>query len=331
MKKIKITEFADPVCTWCWGSSPIMRALEYRYGEQIEIEYCMVGMIEDISTFNNRRLEIGGENIELSNRNILAHWLEASNTHGMPVEEHNFHLFNSKHRSTIPHCKAYIAAKHCCPRRADGTTDLTQANKYLRRIQEATAAEAMHTADPEVLIDLSAVCGFKPADIKKAMESNNVNNEFKKDREKAAGYEIDTTPSYILKYEGNEAFIRGFSSYETIENYMMSISSGSIRPITVDKEGRERLSVTRDNILHFINKYGSVYPIEIATTFRMKRHSGHSALNFESFELLPDIIEELVKSKKIAITPVANSFRVFSIDKKLNETREKEREFIETF
>ena len=37
MEKIKITVFADPVCTWCWGSVPVIRALKYRYGEQLEI------------------------------------------------------------------------------------------------------------------------------------------------------------------------------------------------------------------------------------------------------------------------------------------------------
>ena len=81
MEKLKILEFADPVCTWCWGTSPIIRALEYRYGEQIEIEYAMVGMVDDIRTFNNRRLKIGGDNIELSNRNMLKHWLDASGVH----------------------------------------------------------------------------------------------------------------------------------------------------------------------------------------------------------------------------------------------------------
>ena len=48
MEKVRITVFADPTCTWCWGSVPILRALSYRYGGQLEISYVMGGMIEDI-------------------------------------------------------------------------------------------------------------------------------------------------------------------------------------------------------------------------------------------------------------------------------------------
>mgnify|MGYP003294161192 CR=1 FL=1 len=74
MDKMKITVFSDPVCTWCWGSVPVIRALAYRYGGQIEFDYVMSGMIEDISSYSNRRLSVGGD-IALSNRNIHQHWL----------------------------------------------------------------------------------------------------------------------------------------------------------------------------------------------------------------------------------------------------------------
>ena len=77
MNRLRITVFADPVCTWCWGSVPVLRALTYRYGEQVNISYVMGVMIENIETYKNRRLSIGGD-IALSNRNINANWLEAS-------------------------------------------------------------------------------------------------------------------------------------------------------------------------------------------------------------------------------------------------------------
>ena len=331
MKKVRITVFADPVCTWCWGSSPIIRALEYRYGEQIEFEYCMVGMIDDIATYNNRRLQIGGDDIELSNRNILAHWLEASSIHGMPVESKHFHLFNSKYRSTIPHCKAYIAAKHCCTLNADGSRNITAANKYLRRIQEATAAEAMHTSDPDVLADLSAVCGFKPKDIRKEMESECVKKEFQRSREKAGTYDINTTPSYIIEYNGNEVLINGFCSYETIENHITNISGWDIRPITADKDGKERLNATYRNVLQFVKQHSSVYPVEIATTLKLKKLNGRTALNIESFEHMPAIVEELIKDERISITPVANSFKIYYREICNSDTRKKEREVAGTF
>ena len=38
-KMIEIIEFTDPVCTWCWGSEPVLRKLETRFGEQVKISY----------------------------------------------------------------------------------------------------------------------------------------------------------------------------------------------------------------------------------------------------------------------------------------------------
>ena len=50
MNKIKIYQFTDPVCVWCWGNEPVVRALDYLYGDKIAIEYVMGGLIEDITT-----------------------------------------------------------------------------------------------------------------------------------------------------------------------------------------------------------------------------------------------------------------------------------------
>jgi predicted DsbA family dithiol-disulfide isomerase len=32
---VDLIEFTDPVCTWCWGSEPILRKLETYYGGAI--------------------------------------------------------------------------------------------------------------------------------------------------------------------------------------------------------------------------------------------------------------------------------------------------------
>lgn len=48
---IKVIEFTDPVCTWCWGSEPMLRTLEARYGDQVKVEFIMGGLVEDIREF----------------------------------------------------------------------------------------------------------------------------------------------------------------------------------------------------------------------------------------------------------------------------------------
>lgn len=331
MDRLKITEFADPVCTWCWGTSPITRALEYRYGDQIEISYVMTGMVEDIRTFNNRRLEIGGEDIELSNRNILKNWLEASKVHGMPVQEKGFHLFNEKYRSTIPQCMAYITAKILSPKKADGGRDLGKAHKYLRRLQEATAAEAMHTANPDVLVDLAAVEGYEPNLFRETMESEKVRNAYESDKIVCRHYGVQSTPTFLIEHKMQEVLLQGFTTCETLERNISQITYDKVVPMTTRGDGSKRLTPTKENVLSFISRYPSVYPVEIATAFALERHSGHTALNIESYEHLPDIIEELLKTGNIAMTPQANSFKIYHLKEGRSRTQQREHEYVGTF
>ena len=44
---VKLIEFTDPYCTWCWGSEPIIRHLQEVYGDQLQIDYVMGGLTDD--------------------------------------------------------------------------------------------------------------------------------------------------------------------------------------------------------------------------------------------------------------------------------------------
>lgn len=302
MKNLKITIFADPVCTWCWGSVPVVRALEYRLGDKVEINYVMGCMIEDITTFNNRRLGIGGD-IALSNRNMHKAWLEASAVHGMPVGEKGLRLFSEEHRSTAPQNIAYIAAtvyKHkggenVCPKR------------FLRRLQEATAVDSAITCDYDVIADLAAVEGYDPLRFKELMESREVRRLFEEDKALCKRYEVHTFPTFMIEYKGTEVVLRGFTSFDTI---MQNISHMTYGKVSVNKS--EEFAPTVPNIARFIERYGSVYPVEVATAFCMQRISGKSSLNVESYVGLPDIVEELIAQGDVAMRPRGNGFILYN-------------------
>ena len=58
---LELLAFTDPVCTWCWGSEPVLRKLRRWYGDQLHIRYLMGGLVEDIRTFYDRANAIGGD------------------------------------------------------------------------------------------------------------------------------------------------------------------------------------------------------------------------------------------------------------------------------
>ena len=130
--RLEILAFTDPVCTWCWGSDPVLRKLETWYGDAVSIRYVMGGLVEDIRAFHDRVNGIGGDP-ERSNQQIAQHWLEASERHGMPVRTAGFRLFSAEAVSTYPQNIAFKAAE---------LTNPALAAPYLRRLREASAAEA---------------------------------------------------------------------------------------------------------------------------------------------------------------------------------------------
>ena len=325
MDKLKITVFADPVCTWCWGTAPIMRAIEYRYGRGVQIEYVMTGMVDDIRTFSDRRLHIGGEDIALSNRNLVTAWVEASKIHGMPVQEHGFRLFDERHTSTIPQCLAYIAV-----RKLVGDENKEIAHRYLRVIQQATAAEAVRTSDLSTLAGLAAVVGLAPEEVSDKIESAETKRIFQEGRQLAAHYGAETTPTFLLQFRGKEHLIQGYTTMEAIETEITRLTAGNILPANGDKEQAKRLEPTKENVAHYLSCYGTAFPVDVATAFAIERHSGHTALNIESYKHLPDIIERLLIEEEIAMTPFANSFKIYKLKEERTTTQSREREFAGT-
>jgi len=76
MNRIKIIYFTDPICSSCWGVEPQLRKLKLEYGNNIEIEYHMGGLLADWS-YNS-----GGIS---SPSDVATHWDEASLHYDMPI------------------------------------------------------------------------------------------------------------------------------------------------------------------------------------------------------------------------------------------------------
>ena len=248
-KIIEIIEFTDPVCTWCWGSEPVLRKLETRFGEQVKISYIMGGLVQDITSFYDSFNDIGGDP-DRSNRNIAKHWVDASERHGMPVRSKDFKLFSKEHPSTYPQNIAYKAAQ---------MQDQALADKFLRRIREASATEARQTNTTKVLLELASEVGLDIARFLDDFTHGPAQKAFEQDLALTAKYGARGFPSFLLKYGEKEMVIRGYKRYEEFKALIGHLSGGEIqeRPVSTD-EG---------SIMAFIIRYGSVAPIEVQMTF----------------------------------------------------------------
>ena len=246
---VEIIEFTDPVCTWCWGSEPVLRKLETRFGEQVHISYIMAGLVKDITSFYDSYNDIGGDPVR-SNANIAKHWLEASERHGMPVRSEGFKLFSKEHPSTYPQNIAYKAAQ---------LQNQVLANRFLRRIREASAAEAMLTNTTEVLMELASEVGLDVARFLEDLSSGAAQRAFEQDLATTARYKAHGFPTFLVRFGKKEILLRGYKRYEEFKAVIDHLSKG-----TID----ERLVPSSEEvIMKFIRTYGSVAPIEIKMAF----------------------------------------------------------------
>lgn len=258
---VELTEFTDPVCTWCWGSEPVLRKLETRFGEQVKISFVMAGLVKDITSFYDRYNDIGGDPA-LSNANIAKHWLEASERHGMPVRTAGFNLFSRERPSTYPQNIAYKAAQ---------IQGQMQANRYLRRIREASAAEARLTNTTEVLVELASEVGLDVARFLEDFSQGAAQKAFKEDLAMTAHYKAYGYPTFLLRFGEKETLLRGYKRYEEFKAVIDYLTNGTINehPVPASEEA----------IIAFVRMYDSVAPVEIKMSFDLTDAELESAVD----------------------------------------------------
>ena len=245
---IEIIAFTDPVCTWCWGAEPVLRALQTRYGDQVHVSYVMGGLVKDIRGFMDVGNAIGGDPA-VSNRNIVAHWLKASQRHGMPVEQAGFALFTDDHPSTYPLNEAYLAARQQGEDRA---------NAFLRRLREASAAEARQTNRLEVLAELAAQAGLDVGTFLTAMRDGSAASAFKQDLAFTAANGVGGFPAFIVKGQAEKGLmLPGYQTYGTFREVISLASEGTAVETTLPKDAA--------SVVELIRRWGSVADVEITT------------------------------------------------------------------
>ena len=246
---LEILAFTDPVCTWCWGSEPVLRKLKTWYGDAVHIRYVMGGLVEDIRAFYDRANDIGGDP-ELSNAQIARHWLEASERHGMPVRIEGFRLFTAETISTYPQNIAFKAAELTNPRLAA---------RYLRRLREASAAEAREIGRREVLIELASEVGLDIAAFIGHLNDGSAETAFRDDLETTRRYSARGFPTFVFRYGEREIMLRGYQKFPAMQATINALSDGMLQG-----QGPER---TPECLLGFIRTHVRAAPVELATVF----------------------------------------------------------------
>ena len=273
---IELIEFTDPYCTWCWGFEPVLRKISEVYADQVKSGYIMGGLVKDMREFYDSLNRIGGKGW---NKQVAKHWLEASEAHGMPVEEKVFYDIKSDFWSTYP---ANIAVK------AAEFQGIEKAPRFWRRLREAASAERKLIHQEDVQAELARDVGLDQSRLLLDVRSGRAKAAFDEDLGICRKYGVTGFPTFLIRHrEGSENIVRGYHNFEYFEKAFRDLSPNI-------RERKQEFNET--NVLRFIRKHGKVATIEVAILFDISKAQASQSL------------EILTKEKSICKVEAGNDF-----------------------
>lgn len=186
----KLYYIHDPMCSWCWGYSPVWQQLKQHLPESLELEYVLGGLAPD----NDNPMP---EDMKLHLQGV---W------HGIADQlgaEFNFYFWtkNTPRRSTYMACRAVIAAKN-------QNVEL----EMIEAIQHAYYLKALNPSDSEILLRLAWDLYAKELDVDLDQFANDLisadtQRELDRQITLAASLTDKGFPSLVLQHNDKQYYI----------------------------------------------------------------------------------------------------------------------------
>jgi predicted DsbA family dithiol-disulfide isomerase len=232
-----VTQFTDPMCTWCWGSEPVLRHLRTAYGDRLRFRFVMGGLIEDFETFYDARNDISEPS------EVGPHWREASEQHGMPVNTRIFETDPA--RSTYPASEAFVAARQ---------QDRDRAHRFLRRLREAYATEVRNVNRREEQVALAEAVGLDADAFEAALDDGTAQAGFEADLDRTREAGVRAFPTYHVTGPAGERRLDGYQSFADLTAALDAVATSLER-------------TSPPPVASFVAEYGPVATREVTEVY----------------------------------------------------------------
>ena len=128
--------------------------------------------------------------VDQANAWVANRWLEGVEKHKMPVLVDSFNPFSHEYPHRFNQGVAYKAAQ---------MVDKKKADKYLRRIREATISETKLTNHLEFLIELASEVGIDVVAFIRALNSEEASNAYNEELSNTKGSGVIVFPTFIVR------------------------------------------------------------------------------------------------------------------------------------
>ncbi len=273
MTKIEVVEYTDAVCSTAWGAEPLLRKLQWRYGEQLAWRKVMGGLIGDAS-----KGKADWDRVRAAEP-MRAYWKRVFHWTGMPYPN-PMHLML---QSTDPMGQAVKAAE---------LQGQDVADAVLRRFRERIFVFGI---GPQTMDEFEAACVGVPglnvaqwrqdfartevaaayrADWQETREPNDWVRNLKHDSvmngelKHSEGHDRYALPTVIFRGPGGEHTVAGWVSYEEYEAGLEAASPGltaNPRPDPTPAQAMARFGTLTGQELSFLCGEGAAPPADAVT------------------------------------------------------------------
>ena len=196
-KQVKLIYFTDPICSSCWGIEPQLRKLKLEYGQHIEIEYRMGGLLPDWS-YNSGGISKPSD--------VAHHWDEVSTHYDMPIDGDVW--LEDPLNSSYPPSIAFKAAE---------LQDKGKALLLLRELRELVFLKKKNIARWETIELAAKAVGLDSEQLKLDFEEK-AKTLFEEDLKLARDYGVRGFPTvFVMGENGVKETVYGSREYEMYE------------------------------------------------------------------------------------------------------------------
>ncbi len=208
-KTVKVIYFTDPICSSCWGIEPQLRKLKLEYGNSIEIEYRMGGLLSDWS-YNSGGISKPSD--------VAHHWDEVSVYYDMPIDGDVW--LEDPLNSSYPPSIAFKAAQ---------MQDNEKAIMFLREIREMVFLQKKNIAKWENLEIAAKKVGLNVEQLKTDFDSK-AKSLFEDDLRFAKKYGVRGFPTmFVVDTIGQKETVYGSKPYAFYESAVLKLHSTAIK------------------------------------------------------------------------------------------------------
>lgn len=208
-KPVRILYFTDPICSSCWGIEPQLRKMKLEYGDLIEIEYHMGGLLPDWS-YNSGGISKPSD--------VAHHWDEVSGYYEMPIDGDIW--LEDPLPSSYPPSIAFKAAQ---------IQDQAKAVLFLRRIREMVFLEKKNITKWEHLESAASEVGLDTQKLKTDYEGK-ATKDFQDDLNLSRQIGVRGFPTlFFTNKEGSQIILNGAKPYEQFERNITTLHAAAAK------------------------------------------------------------------------------------------------------